>query len=140
MFYGLDVIYLLEALIIDPLSVRVPPDILDQVAWYLKITLSYLGLTWAAIFAVKFGFLHFFRSLVDPLPGMIWYWKIVVGINIAVFAFASSVPYIICPHVDSSASEFNLRKTEISSDYALCFLQSNVLAQPRVVNTWHWVY
>lgn len=68
----------------------------SQVGFYERISWSYLSVTWSSIFFVKFAFLAFFRGLVDRLPLMQLYWK-VVGITTAlVFLFTLFDVFIPC--------------------------------------------
>lgn len=60
-------------------------------------------LTWVTIFAVKFSYLSFLRSIVDRLPGIMLFWKITVGISVICFGFNASSTFISCPHFGSEA-------------------------------------
>ena len=53
---------------------------------------------WTTIFAVKFGFLSFFRVLVIRLPGIHLYWRVVVAVNVIVYLFSLIDGVIACPH------------------------------------------
>ncbi len=51
---------------------------------------------WLAIFFVKFSFLSFFHQLVDRLPRLLLYWRIIVLLNIAAFIYFMSWNLIEC--------------------------------------------
>jgi len=71
--------------------------IFDQVTLFQRIDWAYAALTWTAIYSVKFAFLSFFRCLVDRLPRVHRFWKIVGVITALAFAFAVCEGFIACP-------------------------------------------
>ena len=83
------------------------PEVLHKrLVRYQRMFFSYTPLSWAAIFAVKFCFICFFRVLVDRLRFMIIYWKIVVAVTAVCFCFCASETAIKCPHFDVEACKF----------------------------------
>ena len=70
---------------------------LKQLLVYQRMEWAYLALTWAAIFFVKFAFLAFFRHLVDRVPDIYKYWKVLVGFTTLVFAFSVCDGFLACP-------------------------------------------
>lgn len=66
-------------------------------------------MTWAAIFAVKFAFLFLFRNLVDRLPSMYMYWRMVVVFTALVFAFAVCDTFITCPKLGLDSCKYYAR-------------------------------
>ena len=77
------------------------PDVVQKkVLFYQRMSFTYIPLSWAAIFAVKFSFICFFRTLVDRLRCMIIYWKIVVVVTAICFCICASEAGIECPHFD----------------------------------------
>ena len=73
-------------------------DIESQLVLYQRISLGYLSVAWSSIFFVKFAFLAFFRGLVDRLPLMQLYWKVVGVITALVFLFTWIDVFIPCPY------------------------------------------
>ena len=53
---------------------------------------------------VKFGFLSFFRLLVDHMPRLQQYWKFTVFFTIICYLFALVDPFIACPKVGGLSS------------------------------------
>jgi hypothetical protein len=78
-------------------------DIMQQIVFFQKINWAYLALSWASIFAIKFGFLSFFRHLVDRIPFMYNYWRGVVVFTGLVFAFTVCDAFIACPKLGMAA-------------------------------------
>ena len=104
-------------------------ELLVKLTFFARFNWIYLILTWTTIFAVKFGFLSFFRVLVIRLPGIHLYWRIVVAINVIVYLFSLIDGVIACPHdgltacmsdPTSSIQEARLTVTTVSCsvDYA----------------------
>ena len=91
------------------------PDVLHRrLARYQRLFFSFIPLSWAVIFAVKFSFLSFFRILVNRLRYMIIYWKTVVVVTVICFCFCASEAVLECPHfgADSSKSVWPWELTE----------------------------
>ena len=82
-----------------------PPDFIDEVLWLQKLTYAFLAVTWSAIFAVKFSFLAFFKTLVRRLQCITIYWRWVVGITAIVYALSVCDVFIPCPRFDLSAGK-----------------------------------
>ncbi|KAL8725053.1 MAG: hypothetical protein Q9181_006557 [Wetmoreana brouardii] len=90
--------YYTEALTYAPtLFASQPPD-LNRVYEFRKLVTASLILTWIAMMAVKFSFLALFRRLIDRIPPLIKYWRVVVVFNVAVTGYGASVYVIACPH------------------------------------------
>lgn len=110
LYYSTNVIYLIEATSLNPTGlfggggagIKDLGALLKSLNEFEHFNWIYLILTWTTIFAVKFGFLSFFRNLVLRLPVIHWYWRIVVGINVIVYIF-SLLDGIIAWLVDSRA-------------------------------------
>lgn len=109
LYYEMSSIYYVQALQLSPAAASgtaasgsAPAEaeyeqleaILKEVVFYQKFSWAYLALTWAAIFAVKFAFLSFFRQLVNRLPRLHLYLKVVVGLVALVFCFTVCEPFI----------------------------------------------
>lgn len=61
------------------------PELFAQVRLYRRKFSAFLTLTWVTIFSVKIRFLLFFLQLVDRQKKLMFIWKIVFAINMAVF-------------------------------------------------------
>lgn len=72
--------------------------LLAKINFFARFNWVYLILTWTTIFAVKFGFLSFFRHLVRGLPSFYRYWRVVVGVTVVVYLFSLVDGVIACPH------------------------------------------
>ena len=114
LFASIPTIYLIEATSLDPLGlfgnggsgITDLDTLLIKINYFAKFNWIYLILTWSTIFAVKFGFLVFFKQLVRGLPSMYRYWKVVVGITAVVYVFSLVDGVIACPHDGLVACEF----------------------------------
>ena len=69
---------------------------------------AYSVLIWAAIFAVKFCYLCFFRLLIDRLKGMVTYWRITMGITALSAGFNICALFIACPYFGQRSCELSL--------------------------------
>ena len=67
---------------------------------------AYTSLSWTVIYAAKFGYLIFFRALIDRVRQMIIYWRIVVLITVVFGGLALGETFIACPRIDVSSSKF----------------------------------
>ncbi|KAI9724630.1 MAG: hypothetical protein M1828_003654 [Chrysothrix sp. TS-e1954] len=107
LYYGLPYIYFSEALTLSAsggaqsaaagLDYTEINAILAKLVLFQKVNWAYLAVSWTAIFSVKFAFLAFFRKLVDRLPRLLLFWKILVGFTSLVFCFAVCDSFIACP-------------------------------------------
>lgn len=79
--------------------------IVEKIERFQKEFKAFLVVTWAMIFLVKFSFLFFFRRIIDRLTNIIFYWKVVIVINVMIFGFAVSDGFIVCLKSDLSAGE-----------------------------------
>ena len=99
--YGTPSIFLQTRLLFKPAAVYQSglseADLLAQIKMLSRFDWSYLALSWVTIFLVKFGFLVFFRQLVNRLPRMYRYWKFVMGSTAVCFAFAICDGFVSCP-------------------------------------------
>lgn len=111
LLYAIPTIYLIEATSLNPLGlfgtggsgINDLDTLLVKLNFFAKFNWVYLILSWTTIFAVKFGFLSFFRHLVMGLPSFYRYWKVVVAVNIVVYLFSLIDGVIACPHVGLTA-------------------------------------
>lgn len=119
LFDATPTVYLIEATSLNPTGlfggggagIKDLNTLLVKLDFFARFNWIYLILTWTTIFAVKFGFLSFFRTLVARLPGIHLYWRIVVGVTIIVYLFSLVDGVVACPHV-------GLRALSCSVDYA----------------------
>jgi len=101
LYYGTSIIFLISEIAVNPAEVFKPGanqvEILRKVNLVSKINWTYLTLSWATIFWIKFGFLALFRQLVDRVARLYTFWKGVVVFTTLVFAFAICDGFIACP-------------------------------------------
>lgn len=106
LFYGLPTVYLIEATSLNPIGlfggggsgITDLAVLLQKINFFARFNWVYLILSWTTIFAVKFGFLSFFRNLVLRLPGIHQYWRVVVAVTAVVYLFSLVDGIIACPH------------------------------------------
>lgn len=98
LYINMDNMYLTEAMTYAPTSFVFGPQDLNRVFEFRKLVTASLILTWVAMMAVKFSFLALFRRLIDRIPPLIKYWRIVVAFNLAVTAYGATVYVVACPH------------------------------------------
>ena len=106
LLYATPTVYLIEATSLNPMGlfggggagIKDLNTLLVKLNFFARFNWIYLILTWTTIFAVKFGFLSFFRTLVLRLPGIYMYWRIVVAITVVVYLFSLIDGVIACPH------------------------------------------
>ena len=71
-------------------------DVGARIDTYQRLRLSYPALLWTSIFVVKFAYLAFFRRLIDRIPPLIKYWRVVLGISIVSFSICIISIYVSC--------------------------------------------
>ena len=98
LYINMDNMYLTEAMTYAPTRFAFQPQDLNRVFEFRKLVTASLMLTWVAMMAVKFSFLALLRRLIDRIPPLIKYWRIVVAFNLAVTSYRASVYVIACPH------------------------------------------
>lgn len=107
LLYAIPTVYLIEATSLNPIvglfgdggsGVTNLDTLLSKINFFARFNWTYLILSWTTIFAVKAGFLSFFRNLVLRLPGIHQYWRIVVAVTVIVYLFALIDGVIACPH------------------------------------------
>jgi hypothetical protein len=59
-------------------------------------------LSWITIFAVKFSFLFYFRTLVDRLPKLTLWWRITLAVCIPVSVLSMCSTFIVCPYMGTA--------------------------------------
>lgn len=98
LYINMDNMYFTEAMTYAPTSFQFSPQDLNPVFEFRKLVTASLILTWVAMMAVKFAFLALFRRLIDRIPPLIKYWRVVVIFNLAVTGYGASVYVVACPH------------------------------------------
>ncbi len=106
---------------------------LKQLLFYQRINWAYLALTWATVFFVKFAFLAFFRHLLDRVPFMYKYWKVLVGFTTLVFAFAVCDGFIACPVLGLASGEYLVLRPYLNKTDSLSTVQCS--ANPARLQT-----
>ena len=106
LLYATPTVYLIEATSLNPIGlfggggsgINDLGTLLVKINFFARFNWVYLILSWTTIFAVKFGFLSFFRTLVLRLPSIHLYWRIVVAVTVVVYLFSLIDGVIACPH------------------------------------------
>ncbi|KAL8699331.1 MAG: hypothetical protein Q9201_006060 [Fulgogasparrea decipioides] len=98
LYINMDNMYYTEALTYAPTLFAFQPPELNRVYEFRKLVTASLILTWIAMMAIKFSFLALFKRLIDRIPSLIKYWRVVVAFNIAVTGYGASVYVVACPH------------------------------------------
>lgn len=110
LYYGLSSIFFVGELSHDPTAILGSgiheADVLERIAIFQKIHWAYLALTWATIFAIKFGFLSLFRHLVDRVRFVYTFWKGVTVITGLIFAFSVCDSFITCPKLGAASCKY----------------------------------
>ena len=78
-------------------------EIIERITLFQKINWAYLALTWASIFAIKFGFLSLFRHLIDRVQFLYTFWKGVTIFTGLIFAFSVCDSFIACPKLGAAS-------------------------------------
>ena len=107
LLYAIPTVYLIEATSLNPIGlfggggsgISDLNTLLEKINFFARFNWVYLILSWTTIFAVKFGFLSFFRKLVLRLPTIYQYWRVVVAITVIVYFFSLIDGIVACPHV-----------------------------------------
>ena len=109
LYYGSPMEFFSSRLVLDPLAILSDglseEDIAHKLEVLPKVNWTYLTLSWATIFLIKYGFLALFRKLVDRLPRVFKFWKGVLIFTTLVFAFAICDGFIACPKQGLAAGE-----------------------------------
>jgi len=75
-----------------------PPDYTDQLATFQQRIQPAGSLVWAAIYAIKFSFVLFFRKLVSRVPKLQRLWWAVAILTVACGITAIPIGLVICSH------------------------------------------
>ena len=94
--------YLQETILIDSEQQMFPLEELPTLMKDLEIADIFIVYAWTAEFAVKLSLLVFFKKLVQRLPRLTLYVKLVMVVAIVVWAVPICEPWILCPHTESS--------------------------------------
>lgn len=103
--WGIECLYIVEVFTVDTkLAAGVlsagqngGQRLIDAVDRFERVVWSAIPLTATTVFMVKFGFLSFFRPLVDHMPRLHQYWRFVVVFTGICYIFSFIDPYVACP-------------------------------------------
>ena len=98
LYVMLDSLYMTQASLYGDTDFQPPLNILSIASWYHKMQSVSLIATWLAIVSVKFSFLALFRKLVETLPRLIYYWRVVVSFNLLVSVYGVLIYILACPY------------------------------------------
>lgn len=71
-------------------------DPVAHINTYERLCFSYPSILWAAIFAIKFAYLAFFRRLIDRVPRLKIYWRVTLGLCLISFPLCVVSVYVAC--------------------------------------------
>ena len=110
LYWGIRAIFFTAELKLNPAAILASglseADMLREIVFFQKVSWAHTTLSWACIFAVKFGFFSFFRHLVDRITFMFAFWKGGVIFTGLVCAFCISDNFIACPKLGMSACKY----------------------------------
>ncbi|KAL9133428.1 MAG: hypothetical protein Q9175_005391 [Cornicularia normoerica] len=78
------------------------PALLNELLYYHKLEEAASVLLWISIFAVKFAFLFFFRSLIQRVRPLEVWWFVVVGVMVLAACTCIPLGFMVCPDFSSS--------------------------------------
>lgn len=73
------------------------PALLNELLYYHKLEETASVLLWISIFAVKFAFLFFFRSLIQRVRPLEVWWFVVVGVMVLAACTCIPLGFMVCP-------------------------------------------
>ena len=96
LYINIDNLYFVQAITHAPTRFAFRSQDLNRVLKFRKLVTPSLILTWVAMMTVKFAFLALFWRLIDRIPPLIRYWRVVVAFNLAVTGYGVSVYLVPC--------------------------------------------
>lgn len=143
MFISFPSMHLLEVFFTEILSPKISSDDIEKKAQYRNIDQGCLVLCLTTIFAVKFSFLFFFRTLIRRLSSMILYWRVISVITALAWVLAISIPFIPCNDCDGNSKISQIRRrgyasiipdiiTNVLSSYSLLNLLPSMTLSPKL--------
>ena len=110
LYEELGIVYLAEEIVQDYVSgdmAALPADVsvAATVPRYQRTDCLHGTLSWIVIFSVKFTFLSFFHQLLDRLPRLLFYWKVVVVANVVALVYCICYAFLECPYSGLEARE-----------------------------------
>lgn len=99
LFFFLSKIFLAEAVTVYQ-TAEIPLDEVNQLLQFHVFNVTFLVLTWTTIFAVKFSYLFFFKSLICGLEKLTIYWWTVTFITGVVWGFGVVDVFLPCPYFE----------------------------------------
>lgn len=103
-------LYWSEELLLNPgptilAMARTPEEISGRIQSTRKTMLSFMALSWTAIYAIKLCFLLFFHQMIDWLKRLGLIWKITLGITVLSYCICLSSLFMTCTHYDIEVVE-----------------------------------
>ena len=105
LYITMDNMYYTEAMTYAP--TRIASQDLNRVFYFRKLVTASLMLASLVMMAVKLSFLALFRRLIERIPPLIKYWRVVVAFNLVVSVYGASVYVIACPHFSGTKVGMN---------------------------------
>ena len=129
LYINIDNLYFVQAITHAPTRFAFHPQDLNRVFTFRKLITPSLILTWVAMITVKFAFLALFWRLIDRIPPLIRYWRVVVAFNLAVTGYGISVYLVPCSQGMIVENTQQLDAERVSMSATLIDIQSFVSAK-----------
>ena len=129
LYINMDNLYFVQAIMHAPTRFTIHPQDLNRILTFRKLVIQSLILTWVAIVTVKLAFLALFRRLIDRIPPLIKYWRVVVAFNLAVTGYGVSVYIPQCSQGMTVNKTQQLEAKRVSKPATLTDAQPFVLAK-----------
>ena len=105
-------LYWSEELLLNPgptilAMARTPEEISGRIQSTRKTMLSFMALSWTAIYAIKLCFLLFFHQMIDWLKRLGLIWKITLGITVLSYCICLSSLFMTCTHYDIEVGKYS---------------------------------
>ena len=84
------------------ITLAITPNIIQTATDSATYSIAAQVLSWTTIFAVKLSFIFYFRTLVQRLPWLMMWWRIVLAVCVPVAIVSICGTFIVCPYVGYS--------------------------------------
>jgi hypothetical protein len=76
-----------------------PPDFYAQMLVFEQRILASSALLWAALYAIKFSFLIFFKKLISRVKPLVFFWWAVAGLTGLCALVSIPLGFLVCSHL-----------------------------------------
>lgn len=96
-WHEINSMYMIEAMITHKPDAEMPKDVIARALEFHKMVETALTLAWTCVFAIKFSFLFFFRSLTDKVCTFNTYWWSVSVLTVIIWIGGILGFWLPCP-------------------------------------------